>query len=218
MSEYKKIKVLGRGAFGSVYQAENIKKPGELVAVKKFLHKSRDEIPVQTLREINIIKLLTHPNIISIKEIIIKNNNIKLILEYGGISLRSYYEKANYKDLMKHFGLITYQLISGCLYMHKSGVLHRDLKPENILINFDEGQRIIKICDFGLSKKVSPVKNDRNTYQICTLYYRPPELFTKNNQVYDNSVDVWSLGCVLYEMMVGKPIFKGSTEIVVLRK
>lgn len=210
---YKNIGVLGRGSYGLVYKAENIDKCGEFVAIKKYINISKSDIPYQILREINIIKLLKHPNIIGIQGINSLGNEIELILEYGGESLRKYYNRIPYIQRTLELKNITYQILMGCLYMHKLGVIHRDLKPDNILIN---GNRI-KICDFGLAKKLPPFKNDYNSYQICTLCYRPPELFTVDNQNYGTSIDVWSLGCLLYEFIIKKPLFEGTTEMVVLK-
>lgn len=220
---YKRIKTLGRGSFGLVYKAENINKPEDYVAIKKYINLSKKDIPYQILREINVIKLLKHPNIIGIRDIKSIGQNIELILEYGGESLRSYYGKIPYIQRIKESKSISYQILMGCLYMHKLGVIHRDLKPDNILVNYNSENEIepfkpiIKICDFGLAKKMPPFKNEFNSYQICTLSYRPPELFTTDNQNYNMSVDIWSLGCVLYEFIIKKPIFEGSTETVVLK-
>lgn len=214
---YKKIKVLGRGAFGLVYKAENLQNPNELVAIKKYIGISKKDIPFQILREINIIKLLKHPNIIGVIDVQNVGQNIELVLEYGGESLRSYYQKTDYNKRVHEIKNISYQLLMGCLYMHKLGVIHRDLKPDNVLIISSEPVPIVKLCDFGLAKKIPPFKNEYNSYQICTLQYRPPELFTTNNQNYGTAVDVWSLGCLLYEFVIGKPIFEGSTETVVLK-
>lgn len=214
---YKKIKTLGRGTFGMVYKAENREKSGDFVAVKRYINISKKDIPYQILREINVIKLLRHPNIIGIRDVNNVGQCIELVLEYGGESLRSYYTKTPYSQRIREIKSITYQIMAGILYMHKLGVIHRDLKPDNILINSEAGVPTIKICDFGLAKKLPPFKNDFNSYQVCTLCYRPPELFTTDNQNYNIAVDVWSLGCVLYEFVIKKPVFNGSTETVVLK-
>lgn len=214
---YNRVKILGRGAFGIVYKAVNSEDPNDYVAIKKYINISDKDIPYQILREINIIKSLYHPNIIGIRDIVTTNNNIKLILEYGGESLKSYYKKTPYEKRVLDIKNISYQLITGMLYIHKSGIIHRDLKPDNILVNIIDGELQVKICDFGLAKKIPPFKNKCNSYQICTLSYRPPELFTTDNQNYNMSVDIWSLGCLLYEFIIKKPVFDGTTETTVLK-
>src|SRR5690349_19825654 len=151
---YKRIKTLGRGSFGLVYKAENTKRSGEYVAIKKYLNISRKDLPYQVLREINMVKLLKHPNIIGLLDIKNSQYGIELVLEYGGENLRSYSLKTPYFGRVKDLSKISFQIISGCFYMHSLGVIHRDLKPDNILINIVENSPVIKICDLGLAKKI----------------------------------------------------------------
>src|SRR5271168_753696 len=210
---YLKTKTLGKGSFGIVYKGHNVNNIEDYVAIKQYTNISKKDIPYQILREINIMNLLKHPNIIAIREVIQANGNIELVMDYGGENLRSYSNKTPYQQKIKEIKSIAYQILMGCLYMHKLDIIHRDLKPENILIN----KTLVKICDFGLAKKLPPFKNKDNSYQICTLCYKPPELFSSDNKKYTNAVDVWSIGCLLYEIISGKPIFEGTTETVVLK-
>lgn len=214
---YKRIKNLGKGTFGLVYKAEYINNPDKFVAIKKYTNITKKDIPYQVLREINVIKYLKHPNIIEIIDVVGDGYGIELIMEFGGDSLKSYSKKISYIQRIYEIKNISYQLIMGCLYMHKLGIIHRDLKPDNILVNVINNQPKIKICDFGLAKKLPPFKNKLNSYQACTLNYRPPELFTINNQNYNYSVDIWSLGCLLYEFVTQEIVFEGSSDLTVLK-
>lgn len=102
------------------------------------------------------------------------------------------------------------QIVDGLTYLHKLGILHRDIKPSNIFGTL-EGK--IKIGDFGISSKLHPTM----TPQVCTKNYRPPELFFGQHR-YDESVDLWALGCTLAEIFLGKVLFDGHTEIEIMSK
>lgn len=213
---YKKIKLLGKGTFGAVYKAELTNQPGKIIAVKKYLNISKKDIPYDVLREIGILKILKHPNIIKLFEIIYKEGHIELILEFGGVSLRSYYEKTPYIQRIVDIKTISCQILKAVAYMHSLNIIHRDLKPDNILITKQETIEV-KICDFGLSKKLLSVTHDYNSFKVCTISYRPPELFGNESVFYDYKVDIWSIGCILYEIIIKEPLFKGSTEMTVIK-
>jgi serine/threonine protein kinase len=103
------------------------------------------------------------------------------------------------------------QILEGVNFLHERGLLHRDLKPENILIS-QEGT--IKIADFDLSRELS---NGPLSRGVVTIYYRPPEVFYGDTN-YDFSLDMWSVGCILAEMILREPIFKGRSELDVMYK
>lgn len=214
---YRKIKILGKGTFGIVYKAELDQKinrfnRSDLVAVKKYKNISKRDIPYEILREINIIRNLKHPNLVELIEIISSGNKIEIILEFGGEDLRTYYSRIPYIKRVKEIKNIGFQVLNGLNYLHSLNIMHRDIKPDNILIKNSE----IKICDFGLAKSPVPFNFQHNTLPVCTLSYRPPELFGTNKK-YDKSIDIWSLGCVLYEFIIKFPVFKGNNELMVIK-
>ncbi len=160
-------------------------------AIKRMhLHK-HEEI---AFGEISIILSLSHPHIISIEDIIIDGTDIFIVMPAWGKNLRKtvipFVERRS----------IMAQLITGLEYIHSKGILHLDLKPDNIMVNDLQ----IKIIDFGLSRQIHTAK-----YQTaCTVWYRPPEKQLGYPLGY--YTDVWSLGCILYELFIGKVLFPGD--------
>lgn len=159
---YKIIKQIGIGSYGSVVKAKNIK-TGKNVAIKRIKNLFDDLIDgKRVLREICLLKKLNHPNIINLLDIVIpddmKNfNEIYLILEYAPGDLKKLF-KSSYHLELNHIVMMTYNILVGLKFIHSAGVWHRDLKPANVLI-FDDGRT--KICDFGLARSVENKKNNK---------------------------------------------------------
>jgi cyclin-dependent kinase 2 len=212
---YKIGRRLGQGKFGVVYQATD--SVGRTVAVKRCSEPVDKEISYQILREIGIMKQIHHPNIIQLYNIIMDANRIDIVMEYGGENLRTIHLTKG--ERLEHLRSISFQLINGCIYLHKSGIFHRDIKPDNVLVSWGEHPSI-KICDFGVAKKIPPFYPDFSTHQLSTLCYRPPELFTDIDHLSSqiDKIDVWSIGCTLYEFAAEEIPFPGQTDYRVLRQ
>jgi len=104
--------------------------------------------------------------------------------------------------------LYTYQILRALSYIHSIGICHRDIKPQNLLLDPNSG--ILKLCDFGSAKML--VKGEPNVSYICSRYYRAPELIF-GSTTYTSAIDVWSVGCVLAELLLGQPLFPGESGV-----
>ncbi|VDO58322.1 unnamed protein product [Haemonchus placei] len=213
-------KVVGNGSFGVVFLAK-LQENNEPVAIKKVLQDKRFKN-----RELQIMRKLSHPNIVKLKYFFYSGGEKKdelylnLILEY--VPETVYRVARHYSKQRQSIPLIYVKLYISPLrklaysnllfralaYIHGIGICHRDIKPQNLLIDPESG--ILKLCDFGSAKYL--VKGEPNVSYICSRYYRAPELiFGATN--YTNSIDVWSAGTVMAELLLGQPIFPGDSGV-----
>ena len=208
---YAADKVIGNGSFGVVYQA-HVVETGEMVAIKKVFQDKRYKN-----RELQIMKDLSHPNIVALKHAFFTNGEkpdevfLNVVMEY--LSDTVYRTMKYFTKLKQNFPpvlvkLYTYQIARGLTYLHELGVCHRDIKPQNILV--DAKTHTVKICDFGSAKKL--VQGEANVAYICSRYYRAPELIFGATD-YSCVIDVWSLGCVMAELVLGQPMFPGESGV-----
>ena len=229
------LKSLGKGSFGEVFLSHK-KGTKEYFATKKIDRKTADKPGLKKYfeNEIEILKQLDHPNIVKFEGIKKSNSNYYIIMEYingGGLSdcLKKYMEKhgkAFPEDIVQH---LMRQIIGGIHYIHSKKIIHRDLKLDNIMVNFDTMQdkenlnmmkTKIKIIDFGFATKLTPEKNDLTYSAVGSPINMDPIIlkkFSKKKDVnilnmgYDEKVDIWSLGTVCYELLIGKAVFNAKT-------
>ncbi|KAL8136680.1 hypothetical protein V2J09_002681 [Rumex salicifolius] len=208
---YMAERVVGMGSFGIVFQAKCLE-TGETVAIKKVLQDKRYKN-----RELQLMRLMDHPNVISLKHCFFSTTSrdelfLNLVMDFVPESLYNvlkHYNNINQRMPLIYVKLYTYQIFRGLAYMHSvPGVCHRDVKPQNLLV--DPLTHQLKICDFGSAKVL--VKGEPNISYICSRYYRAPELIFGATE-YTNSIDIWSAGCVLAELLLGQPLFPGENAV-----
>ncbi|KAG4201441.1 hypothetical protein ERO13_A05G279400v2 [Gossypium hirsutum] len=215
MHKYEFGRLLGQGNFAKVYYARNIK-TSQSVAVKVIDKEKVLKVGMmdQTKREISVMSLVKHPNILELYEVMASKNKIYFVMEYAkGGELFKKVSKGKLREDMarKYFQ----QLISAVDFCHSRGVYHRDLKPENLLL--DENG-ILKVSDFGLSALAESKHQDGLLHTSCgTPAYVAPELI--NRKGYDGAkADIWSCGVILYVMLAGYLPFHDSNLIAIYRK
>eukprot|EP00616_Rhizochromulina_sp_CCMP1243_P008961 CAMPEP_0118962686 /NCGR_PEP_ID=MMETSP1173-20130426/927_1 /TAXON_ID=1034831 /ORGANISM="Rhizochromulina marina cf, Strain CCMP1243" /LENGTH=742 /DNA_ID=CAMNT_0006910975 /DNA_START=39 /DNA_END=2268 /DNA_ORIENTATION=+ len=234
--DFERLKKIGEGTYGKVFKARN-RRTREVVAMKKMLvHSEKEGYPITAVREIKILMRLRHENIVCLRDVVTskgcqrvfdeddpeseekgKTNygTLFLVLEFvdhdltGLIDARYDFKPLEIKYIMK-------QLLDVLQYMHGKKFVHRDLKCSNILITRNYR---VKLADFGLARSIEPVytadkssAERRLTNNVITLWYRPPELLLGQPK-YTTSVDMWSAGCILAELILRKPLFPGHTEL-----
>lgn len=208
VKQYVRGAVLGAGTYGVVFRAVD-STTGATVALKKIkLEDKEDGLPGSALREIAVLKLLEHPNIVRLLDVHHSANHLYLVLEFVEQDLRRFMNAVTEQNPLdpRRAMSIVQQLLRGMDYCHGHGVIHRDLKPENILIG---PQDDVKIGDFGLARAFTmPTKV--YTPGILTLWYRAPEVLL-GAPCYSLGVDVWSAGCTFAELFCGHPLWVSGT-------
>jgi cyclin-dependent kinase-like len=209
MNKYEVLGVVGEGAYGVVLRCRN-KENGETVAIKKFKESEDDDIVKKTtLREVKVLRMLRHPNIVSLKEAFRRKGKLYLVFEYVEKNLLEVLEdNPNGLDpeMVRRY---IFQLCLAIDWCHRSDIMHRDIKPENLLISARANE--LKLCDFGFARAVTSARQELTDY-VATRWYRAPELLLGSTH-YTASVDMWAIGCIMGELVDGQPLFPGESEI-----
>ncbi|KAG6619606.1 CMGC/CDK/CRK7 protein kinase, variant [Phytophthora cinnamomi] len=219
IDNYSIIDKVGSGTYGEVFKCQH-KVTKDIVALKKLRPDvEKNGFPVTSIREMKILKYLKHPNIVELKEIVSssappkegKRPPLYFAFEYMEHDLSGLLNHPRVKFTRTQIQCYMRQLLTGIAFMHRNKIIHRDIKASNLLLN---NQGMLKVGDFGLSRFWNEVnaKAGRYTNKVVTLWYRPPELLMGSTS-YDFSVDIWSIGCIFGELLLGKPILQGKTEI-----
>lgn len=210
MEKYKVLEAIGQGSFGRVFRGKCLLR-GQVVALKFIPKRNKVERELKSLRrECEIQRGLAHPNIVRMIDSFETENEVVAVSEYVPGQLFQLLE-TNGPLREERVQQIACNLVSAIYYLHSHRILHRDIKPQNILLS-SSGDA--KLCDFGFSRKMGI-----NTYVLTSVkgtpLYMAPELIEE--KPYDHNADLWSLGCILYELLLGKPPFC-TTSIVQLIK
>ena len=233
------IKFLGKGSFGEVYLSQK-KGKKEYFATKKIERSVADAPNFKKYfdNELYILKTLNHPNIVKLEGKLATENHYYIIMEYingGGLSdcLKKYKNKYNQAFPEEIVQYLMRQIIDALCYIHRQKIIHRDLKLDNIMVNFDNKadkeslnmmKATIKLIDFGFATKLSADKNNLTFSAVGSPLNMSPTIlkkFTKNkdnNIGYDDKADIWSIGTVCYELLIGKAVFNAKSLDDLLEK
>lgn len=200
METYAVISFIGEGSFGRVFKAKH-KETEAVVALKVIRKKGRSVKDLKNLRqECDIQRQLKHPNIIRMIDSFDTDSELVVVTEYAEKELHSILAKEGClnEDQVKK---ITWDLVSALYYLHSHRVLHRDLKPQNVLL---DSSGCAKLCDFGLARIMTNATHILTSIKGTPLYMAPELIEEKP---YDHQADLWSLGCIVYELIAGQPPF-----------
>ena len=215
LRKYEIQQKLGKGAYAVVFKAID-KKTKNVVALKKIFDAFQNATDAQrTFREIMYLQAMTgHENIIKLANVLKAENDkdIYLVFEYMETDLHAVIRANILEPVHKQF--IVYQCLKALKYCHTGDLVHRDLKPANLLLN---EECLLKMADFGLARSLhSMAKGEESssvlTDYVATRWYRAPEILLGSVH-YTYGVDMWSIGCILGELIGGKPMFPGTSTL-----
>lgn len=200
---------LGKGQFGLVKLATH-KKTGKKVAIKTVHKKDMKPIEIyQQRREIDVLKMSQHPNIVALIDLFENSDYYYIVLEYmQGKDLFDYIQFRNFKLGEQRVKELSYQIGIAIKYLHSYGIVHRDLKLENVMMSDNTESGVPKLVDFGLAKMIGP--NEKADEPFGTLGYVAPEVLRK--EPYSFSCDLWSYGCIIYALLSGSLPFDHESQ------
>ncbi|ELP87290.1 CDK1, putative [Entamoeba invadens IP1] len=204
---YQILESLGEGTYGLVSKAID-KKTKNFVAIKKIkIDVESEGLPCSSLREISALSDLKHPNIVTLLNIYNTGKTLYLVFEYCDDDLQKFIKRSQGDIPLELIKTILVQLIKALSYCHSHRTFHRDIKPGNIFMNKDG---TVKLGDFGLAR-VFRSEAKHYTPEVISLWYRAPEILFKMPS-YTSAVDMWSVGAIFGELVLKRPMFKGTSE------
>ncbi|KAM9344352.1 mitogen-activated protein kinase 14A isoform 1-T1 [Pholidichthys leucotaenia] len=206
---YRDLSPVGSGAYGTVCSADDMK-TGSKVAVKKLSRPFQSVVHAKrTYRELRLLKHMKHENVIGLLDVFTPDTSLK---SFSDVYHVTHLMGADLNNIVKcqkltddHVQFLIYQILRGLKYIHSAGIIHRDLKPSNLAVNEDCELRIL---DFGLARHT----DDEMTGYVATRWYRAPEIML-NWMHYNMTVDIWSVGCIMAELLTSKTLFPGTDHI-----
>lgn len=206
---YQLLTPVGSGAYGQVCSAMDTTTL-QKVAIKKLARPFQSAVHAKrTYRELRMLKHMNHENVIGLLDVFHPSSSLEdfqhvyLVTHLMGADLNNIVRTQKLSD--DHVQFLVYQILRGLKYIHSAGIIHRDLKPSNIAVNEDCE---LKILDFGLAR---PTENEMTGY-VATRWYRAPEIML-NWMHYNQTVDIWSVGCIMAELLTGRTLFPGTDHI-----
>uniref|UniRef100_A0A4W4FNP6 mitogen-activated protein kinase n=1 Tax=Electrophorus electricus TaxID=8005 RepID=A0A4W4FNP6_ELEEL len=206
---YRDLRQVGTGAYGIVCSALD-RFTGSKVAIKKLQRPFQSELfAKRAYRELRLLKHMKHDNVIGLLDVFTPDLSLDmfqdfyLVMPFMGTDLGKLMKMEKLSE--ERIQYLVYQILRGLKYIHAAGIIHRDLKPGNLAIN-EECE--LKILDFGLARQA----DSEMTGYVVTRWYRAPEVIL-NWMHYTKTVDIWSVGCIMAEMLMGRPLFKGNDHL-----
>nr|ACI69248.1 Mitogen-activated protein kinase 12 [Salmo salar] len=211
---YRELKQVGTGAYGTVCSAQD-RRTGVRVAIKKLHRPFQSKLfAKRAYRELRLLKHMKHENVIGLLDVFTSEisldrfHDFYLVMPFMGTDLGKLMKMERLSQDRVQF--LVYQILKGLKYIHSAGIIHRDLKPGNLSVNEDCE---LKILDFGLARQT----DTEMTGYVVTRWYRAPEVIL-NWMHYTQTVDIWSVGCIMAEMLLGKPLFRGNDHLDQLKE
>ncbi|GFY78513.1 mitogen-activated protein kinase 14 [Trichonephila inaurata madagascariensis] len=206
---YQNLAPVGSGAYGQVCSAYDSLRNFK-VAIKKLARPFQSAIHAKrTYRELRLLKHMNHENVIGLLDVFTPSTTLD---DFQDVYLVTHLMGADLNNIIKtqrlsndHVQFLVYQILRGLKYIHSAGIIHRDLKPSNIAVNEDCE---LKILDFGLARHAEV----EMTGYVATRWYRAPEIML-NWMHYNQTVDIWSVGCIMAELLTSKTLFPGTDHI-----
>ncbi|CAD8084140.1 unnamed protein product [Paramecium sonneborni] len=211
MQKYEVLQKMGKGAYGVVWKAID-RKTKQIVALKKVFDAFHNSTDAQrTFREVMFLQEMFHDNVIRMTNIHRADNNkdLYIVFDFMETDLHAVIRGGILEEIHQRY--IIYQILKALKYIHSAEIIHRDLKPSNVLL---DAECNVKVADFGLARSLLNQVDETAilTEYVATRWYRAPEILLGSTQ-YTKAVDMWSVGCILGEMINGKPIFPGSSTL-----
>lgn len=208
------MECVGDGAYGRVWKAKN-RQTGEWMAIKVMKERYASKEEAMSDPELVALRKLRHPNVVRLVDAFFEtdgrssNGELWLVMEYLDMNLLEYLRRRNGKPLpLPVVQNMARKMLQALAELHRMGLVHRDLKPENILV--EPKRNILKLADFGLARMAT--QRAPMTGYVATRWYRAPEILL-HMEHYGSQVDMFSMGCIVAEMLLLEPLFPGKTEL-----
>ncbi len=221
---YRRVRPLGRGTYGVVYEALDLQAGGGggLVALKRVRSERggvvRAGVPETTVRELRVLETCRHENLVGLREVVDGGDCLWLVLEHCAHDLSRLVDWMSFPFRESEVKGLLLQILRGVAHLHDHWTMHRDLKPSNVLLT---ASGTVKLCDFGLARRFHAGPREEAAEAqgplsptVVTLWYRAPEILLGggSSDAYDEAVDMWACGCVFAELLKLQPLFPGASE------